>query len=90
MRVLLILAVILLPACSTTKSDSAIGENEPGIITSSNVEFGRQESQRQIYQCRSGYVLVCNSDDNDAQCGCESRQRFRFERSLPRSVNTTQ
>ena len=90
MRILVFLAIILLPACSTTQTDSGVGKNEPGVITSSNAEFGRVKAQRPQMQCRRSYVLVCNSDDKDAVCKCESQQRFRFDRSLPSGVNPTQ
>lgn len=90
MRVLVFLAIILLPACSTTQSDPTLGDNQPGVLTSSNAEYRHRNSERVLPNCRAGLVLVCDSDDSNAQCSCESRQRFRFERSLPRSVNVTQ
>lgn len=90
MRVLVFLAIISLPACSTTQSESSLGEDEPGVITSSNAGFGRNQAVTPRPRCKSGSVLVCNSDEDDAQCGCESNQRFRFERSLPRSISVHQ
>ena len=84
MRVLVLLAVILLPACSTTPSTSAPGGHEPGVITSSNADFGRRNTQSTPYRCRTGYVLVCDAGEEEVRCRCENGQRYGFGRSQPR------
>ena len=90
MRVLaMFIAVVVVSGCSTTHSRQSATEYEPGVMTSTEQRPHSNVAKRAPFKCRTGSVVVCESDDANAKCSCVSQRRFRFDRP-PQAINLRQ
>lgn len=90
MRVLAMLAAIaVVSGCSTTPDRQRASDFEPGVMTSTEQRPHSNVAKRAPYKCRTGSVLVCDSDEADASCSCVLQRRFRFDRP-PQAINLRQ
>jgi hypothetical protein len=79
MRTILILSILLLPACATTSADST-GLSDDGWTSSNSPNAGYEEKDSRLgsspmTQCSNGKRLWCQTTLGDTNCACISEQQ---------------